>query len=119
MINFRCHFIIGIVSAIFSLSLYAEIIIDPEGVDMGQYQRDTAECDQIASQVDQRGASGAVKGAAVGAGVGAIAGNSDSAKKGAGVGALVGVVGGRRSTRAEKDKVVKNCLANKGYTVLN
>jgi len=111
--------VIGMATAIFALPLCAKIIIDPEGVEMGQYQRDTQECQQIASQVDQRGASSAVRGAAVGAGLGAITGNSKSAKKGAGAGALLGAVGGRGSTAAERDKVTKNCLSNKGYTVLN
>ena len=111
--------LIGMASAIFSLPLCAKVIIDPEGVEMGQYQRDTQACEQIASQVDKRGGSGAVKGAVVGGAAGAIAGNSDSAKKAAGVGALLGVVGGRGSTRAEQVTVIKNCLKNKGYTVLN
>ena len=111
--------VIGITSAFFSLPLCAKVIIDPEGVEMGQYQRDTQACEQIASQVDKRGGSGAVKGAVVGGAAGAIAGNSDDAKKAAGVGALLGVVGGRGSTRAEQETVIKNCLRNKGYTVLN
>ena len=110
---------LGIATAIFTLPLCAKVIIDPEGVEMGQYQKDTQACEQIATQVDNRGGSGAVKGAVVGGAVGAIAGNSDDAKKAAGVGALVGVVGGRRSTRAEQETVIKNCLKSKGYTVLN
>ena len=111
--------LIGMATAIFSLPLCAKVIIDPEGVEMGQYQRDTQACEQIATQVDGRGGSSAVKGAVMGGAAGAIAGNSDTAKKAAGVGALLGVVGGRGSTRAEKDTVMKNCLKNKGYTVLN
>ncbi|PCJ38310.1 MAG: glycine zipper family protein [Cellvibrionales bacterium] len=110
---------IGITSAFFSLPLYAKVIIDPEGVEMGQYQRDTQSCEQISSQVDSQAGSSAVKGAVLGGGAGAIVGNSDTAKKAAGVGALLGVVGGRRSTSSERDKVIKNCLRNKGYTVLN
>ena len=112
-------FIIGIASSLFALPLYAKVIIDPEGVEMGQYQRDTQACEQIATQVDNRGGSGAVKGAVVGGALGAVAGNSDDAKKAAGVGAILGVVGGRGSTRAEQETVIKNCLKNKGYTVLN
>lgn len=110
---------IGVAAAILSFPLYAKVIIDPEGVEMGQYQRDTQACEQVASQVDGQAGSSAVKGAVVGGAAGAIAGNSDTAKKTAGVGALLGVVGGRGSTSAERDKVIKNCLRNKGYTVLN
>jgi len=113
------HLLIGIASAFLAHPLGAKVIIDPEGVEMGQYQRDTQACEQIASQVDKRSDSGAVKGAVVGGAAGAIAGNSSSAKKAAGVGALLGVVGGRGSTRAEQETVLKNCLKNKDYTVLN
>ncbi|RLA45285.1 MAG: glycine zipper family protein [Gammaproteobacteria bacterium] len=111
--------IIGMATALITLPLHANVIIDPEGVEMGQYQRDLNECHQISQQVQRTGASSALKGAALGGALGAITGNSSRAKKAAGAGAVVGGVGSRASTNAERDRVVKNCIRNKGYTVLN
>lgn len=94
-------------------------IVDPAGVDMGRYQADLAECQQIAQQVDQKAGAGAVGGAVVGGLVGAITGNSDRVRKSAGVGAVLGGAKGAGATQRERDLVVKNCLRNRGYTVLN
>ncbi len=97
----------------------SEVVIDPEGVDMAQFDRDLAECRQISEQVNQRAGTGAVGGAVVGAAVGAIVGNSSTAAKGAGVGAVVGGAKGAGSTHREKKLVVKNCMRERGYKVLN
>ncbi len=94
-------------------------IIDPEGVDMGQYQDDLAQCEQIAQQVEQKTGSGAAEGALVGGLIGAIIGGSDSAIKGAGVGGVSGGASGASATEREKAVVVKNCLRNRGYRILN
>ena len=94
-------------------------IIDPAGVDMGRYQYDLAECQQIAKQVDQKAGAGAVGGAVVGGLVGAITGNRERVKKSAGVGAVLGGAKGAGATQRERDLVVKNCLRNRGYRVLN
>ncbi len=95
------------------------VVIDPTGVDMGQYHQDLGECQQIAKQVDGKAVGGAVGGAVVGGAVGGIVGDSNTAGKGAGVGAVVGVARGARATRKERQLVVKNCLRNRGYAVLN
>jgi len=106
--------------ALFSLNLQAQnIIIDPNGVDMGKYQTDLAECESLAGQVEGQGGKGLVRGAIVGAAIGAARGNSTQAKKDAGVGAVVGGASGRGATAAEQEKVIKNCLSNRGYTILN
>ncbi len=97
----------------------SDIIIDPNGVDMGQYQADLNECVAISEQVDSKAGSTAVKGAVVGGAVGASRGNSDQAKQDAGVGAALGLAKGASATNQEKLTVQKNCLTNKGYTVLN
>ncbi|MHB8728569.1 MAG: glycine zipper family protein [Sulfuricaulis sp.] len=97
----------------------ADVVIDPAGVDMGRYQQDLAECQQIAKQVRHGAVTGAVGGAVVGGAVGAIVGNGETAERGAGVGAVVGVARGARATRREKQLVIKNCLRNRGYKVLN
>ncbi|MCC5793702.1 MAG: hypothetical protein JJT85_03070 [Chromatiales bacterium] len=93
-------------------------IIDTRGVDMAQYERDLAECEEYANQVNpvEGAARGAAAGGAVGAMTGAIGGNPG---RGAGIGA---VLGGSQSAAAgvrERDQVVKRCLRGRGYSVLN
>ena len=97
-----------------------DVVIDPYGVDMAMYKIDLAECREISKQVRGKAGGGAVGGAVVGGAVGGIIGDSSrSAAKGAGAGAVVGVARGARATRHERQKVVKNCLRNRGYAVLN
>lgn len=94
-------------------------VIDPAGVDMGQYQDDLAACEKISQQVEQKAAAGAAGGAIVGGLVGAILGDSKSVKRSAGVGGVVGGAKGAGATARERSLVVKNCLRNRGYKVLN
>ena len=94
-------------------------IIDPASVDMDLYQYDLAECEQIADQVEQKAGSGALGGAIVGGLIGAVLGDSDRVKKSAAVGGILGGTKGAASTQREKSQVVKNCLRNRGYQVLN
>ncbi len=94
-------------------------IVDPAGVDMGLYQHDLAECQQVAEQVDQKAGAGAAGGAVVGGLIGAITGDSNRVKRSAGVGAVLGGARGAGATQRERDRVVKNCLRNRGYQVLN
>jgi uncharacterized protein YcfJ len=96
-----------------------QVIIDPSGVDMAQYQRDLAECRQIAAQVNSKAGGGVVAGAVVGALIGAAVGNSDTAKKAAGVGAVSGGAKGTVATAVERKRVLKNCMRVRGYRVLN
>lgn len=96
-----------------------QVIIDPAGVDMNQFNKDLEECQQIAEQVDKRAAAGAVVGAVVGGLMGAAVGDSRTAEKMAGVGAVGGTASGAKQTKQEKDRVVKNCMRNRGYQVLN
>ena len=97
-----------------------EPIVDRKGVNEIQYQADLSECRTYAEQVNTAGETakhGAI-GAAVGATVGAVIGNSDTAGRGAGVGAIAG--GGKGFSKAEqrKQRVVYQCLRNRGYRVL-
>ena len=98
-----------------------EIIIDKKGVDLARYERDLAECRDYASEVKtaEKGARGAASGAVVGGAIGAITDGSEGAAKGAGVGAVTG--GARGLSQGEQDevRVVKRCLAGRGYRVLN
>ena len=114
--------LLSLVSIVFQTGCAArnkDVIIDPTGVDMGQYQSDFVLCQDIARQVNQKTGASALGGAVVGGLIGATLGNSDTAKKGAGVGAITGTARGARATKRERKKVIKNCLRNKGYVVLN
>jgi len=114
-----------IVIALIPLALAAcrssEPIVDMQGVNRAQYNRDLAECRQYADQVEAgrevvRGAAG---GAVVGAAVGAAVGDSDTAQRGAGAGAAVGAARGARQAERESERVLRNCLRGRGYRVLN
>jgi hypothetical protein len=96
-------------------------IVDMKGVDPAQYEADLADCRTYAAQVGvgKDAATGAVVGAAVGGVAGAAARDSDTAKRAAGVGAVVGGVHGALSGVEERDRVVRTCLRNRGYVVLN
>jgi uncharacterized protein YcfJ len=94
-------------------------IIDPAGVDMEQYEADIAACEEIATQVDQKVGEGAARGALVGGLIGAVLGDTESVVRSAGVGAVAGGAGGAATTEKEKSEVVKNCLRNRGYQILN
>jgi len=93
-------------------------IIDTSGVDMEQYDRDLADCEQVATQVDTGGAAvkSAAAGAAVGAALGAVWGDIGTS---AAAGAVSGGAGGLFSADEETALVIKNCMRNRGYAVLN
>ena len=97
----------------------ADIIIDPTYVDRVQYEQDLAECERLADQVRQKAGGRAARGAVVGGMIGAVWGGDRSVERGAGVGAISGASRGAAETEREKTRVVKNCLRNRGYTVLN
>lgn len=95
-------------------------IVDRKGVDPVAYQRDLTECEGYARQVSvgQKAGAGAAGGAAVGAVIGAILGGVTTGE-GAAVGAVQGGVRGTASGARERSQVVRNCLRNRGYSVLN
>ena len=94
-------------------------IIDPEGVDMAQFEADREKCEQVALQVEQKAGTEAVTGAVVLGLIGAIFGDSDTIKKSAAAGAVSGGAKGLGKTELERSRVVKNCLRSRGYEVLN
>lgn len=63
---------LGVLAA--GCTAHPEPIVDTKGVNMAAYQRDLAECQEYAAQINPASgvAKGAVAGAAVGAAVGAI-----------------------------------------------
>ena len=96
------------------------VIVDMKGVDRAQYQADLTECEQYADQVDVAGqaAAGAVGGAVVGGLIGAVV--DDAAPgRGAAVGGIAGGATGTVKGIEERQVVIKNCLRNRGYAVLN
>ncbi|TNF34690.1 MAG: glycine zipper family protein [Gammaproteobacteria bacterium] len=97
------------------------IIIDEAQSDMTNYEQDRAECESYADQVSVAGdaGKGAVVGAVVGGLVGAAVGNSRSVQKGAGAGAAIGGAQGAGKGVQERHQVIKQCLRNRGYQVLN
>ena len=99
---------------------YDEPIVDMKGVNRAQYERDLEECRAYAAQVDVGGEAveGAVGGAIFGGILGAIFGNSDSAERGAGGGAVVGGAKGAGQAVERQERVIRNCLRQRGYKVL-
>ncbi|HMB39079.1 MAG TPA: hypothetical protein VKO85_08370 [Wenzhouxiangellaceae bacterium] len=93
-------------------------IIDDTAVDSVQYQKDLEECREVAQQVKAASTIGksALFSAAFGAAIGAVTG---SAGRGAATGAISGVGGGGLKADEEKSTVIKNCLRQRGYKVLN
>ncbi|HEX5648419.1 MAG TPA: hypothetical protein VFX69_02085 [Steroidobacteraceae bacterium] len=93
-------------------------VIDTQGVDMAAYRRDLAECKRYADEVPMTAgaAKGAVAGGAYGAAVGSINGR---ASEGAGTGAISGAAWSMLEADREKQRIVKRCVAGRGYRVLN
>lgn len=96
-------------------------IIDMKGVDREQYAADLAECRGYADQVQsgRQVATGAAAGAVIGGAVGAIGGNGASAARTAGIGAVAGGAQGAGGAMRDRRQVIRNCLQNRGYVVLN
>jgi outer membrane lipoprotein SlyB len=98
-----------------------EPIVDMAGVDQRTFNADMAECRSLADQVQtgRQTATGAATGAVVGGVLGAVVGNRGTAATAAGVGGVVGGVGSGGNALAERQRVLRNCLANRGYRILN
>jgi outer membrane lipoprotein SlyB len=96
------------------------VIIDKRGIDMQQYAADLDECGAYADEVraGEKVAAHSAGGAVVGGAVGSIYRHSD-AEEGAAAGAVVGAVRGVERVSAERSLVVKNCMRQRGYIVLN
>jgi hypothetical protein len=103
-------------------------IVDTKGVDNQQFANDKYECEQYADQANVAGdaAIGAVGGAAGGAALGAITGAlvpgvsaGGGAALGAAGGGLLGLGGGAYSGVEQKREIYRNCMKNRGYSVLN
>jgi len=101
-------------------------IVDSQGVNQAEYERDLAECREYARRVDPAGsaAEGGLLGGAVGAAVGAVVGAlTGNVGRGAAIGAAGGATGGvlRGGIRggARQKRVLRRCLRGRGYRVLD
>jgi len=123
----KSKFLLLVLSSVIILSLSGcastnRIVIDKKNTDMVAYEQDLAECRVYADEAGGAGAAaakGAVGGAIVGGAIGAVLGNKRTSEKLAGAAAISGAARGARKGKAEKIQIVKNCLAGRGYRVLN
>ncbi len=101
-------------------------VIDMEGVDAAQYERDRTHCETLAenanttSHVAGQAATSTLLGAALGTLTGAITGNTRVGAIGGGAGgAATGITQGYQHSAQMKSEIVKKCLSKRGYSVLN
>ena len=112
--------------ALFIVGCTSAPIVDMTGVNQSKYDSDLAACREYADQVSVAGgaaggtAVGAAAGAALGAVVGAITGSPGTgAAIGAASGGATGGAAGIGSGVSRQDRVVRNCLRQRGYSVLD
>ncbi len=121
-------FLVSAVSLGLSACAYNQSpVVDLAGKTDAEYQQDLAYCESFAASVDKEEASrvAAANGAASGAGTGAIVGAFDDGLEGALGGVLVGALVGAVSGSIEgavaatetQERVLRNCLFEKGYNV--
>ena len=106
----------------------SEPIVDTgrPGFDPVAYEYHLAECRGFADQVrpGRQTAQGGLLGAAIGGAFGAVGGAfAGRAGTGAAIGASLGGMGGALegagSAYSRRDRVIRNCLANRGYATLD
>lgn len=95
--------------------------IDTQGVDVGQLECDLEECQAYAAQVSpaRSAVSNAIGGAIFGALIGLAVGDHGwAARAGAQGGAIGGALGGAGGAVVAQTNIVRNCMAGRGYRVL-
>jgi hypothetical protein len=97
------------------------VIVDTKGMDPAVYEQDLAECSTLADQAKPGSSAmrGALGGAVIGGALGGIFGDSRSAGRMAGGGAVIGGASQAGAGYSERDQVLRNCMAGRGYRVLN
>jgi len=118
---------IGLVGSLILLlsACASKPIIDTKGVDMVQYQADLEDCVLVAEQVQtgntiaKSAGAGAAAGAALGVVTSVITGDVSAIGYSAAYGGVGGGTAGAFEADNEKAQVIKNCLRNRGYAVLN
>lgn len=95
-------------------------LIDNQGVDLNQYERDLQSCQQYAEQVSP--GTHALVGAALGAGLSAIlatvAGGGYDRGASTRVGAVLGAASGAGHGAEAQVDIIRRCLSGRGYQVL-
>lgn len=96
-------------------------VVDMQGVDSVKYEADLQECQQYAQQRNpaSRAAAGAGVGALLGVALAAAMGSNYSRNTGAAIGAVSGGASGAAHGADSQIKIVQNCMAGRGYRVLN
>ncbi|MCH9691557.1 MAG: glycine zipper family protein [Gammaproteobacteria bacterium] len=97
------------------------VAVDLTRIDMRQYQLDLADCNSLAAGTrndkGRRMATHAGGGALAGAALGGIL--KGDLLSGTLIGAGTGAYLGARSANNEADRIVRNCLRDRGYRILN
>jgi outer membrane lipoprotein SlyB len=96
-------------------------IVDTKGKDLNQYDRDLGECQAYAAEAagaGEQAAAGAVGGAIFGALLAVAAGGGYNRGQFARVGALTAGVSGAAKGETDQRNVIRTCLNNRGYSVL-
>jgi outer membrane lipoprotein SlyB len=96
-------------------------IVDMKNRDSVKYWQDLRECQEYAAQAAgaaEQAAAGAIAGALFGAVLAAAAGSGYSRNSAAAVGAVSGAAGGAVSGERDQRTIIRTCLTNRGYSVL-
>jgi hypothetical protein len=98
-------------------------VVDPVSIhDSGKYENDLNDCQAYARRVDPAAsaAQNAVAGAILGALIGVAIGDRGSyARYGATVGAANGATAGAANAQLTQVRIIQNCMAGRGYVVLD
>ena len=96
-------------------------LIDSKGINGARYESDLSECQQYATRVSgaaENAAAGAVVGGLFGALIASVAGKGYDRGATTRVGAVTGAASGAASGEQDQRNVIRNCLAGRGYRVL-
>jgi hypothetical protein len=95
-------------------------VIDTKGIDIDAYKTDLAECEQVAEQLEsgKNIAKSAGFGALLRGTLGALI-DPENVGTHAAIGATEGTALGALKNDEEESSIVKKCLKNRGYKVLN
>lgn len=117
----RLRFTAAIVAVALASCAQYRPIVDMRGVDRARYESDLQECQQYAAQIDPaaHAAGGAILVGVLGALLGAAAGSRYDAGAMARVGAVSGAAGGAAHGAQTQIDIVRRCMSNRGYSVLN
>ena len=118
----RCTAVIMVTGslALASCATYRPVVDMRHVIDEAKYEQDLSACQAYAQQVDPglNAAIGAVAGAILGAAIGLI---TDDPWTGAyaAAGAVGGIAGGASAGIKDQKDVIRRCMSNRGYEVLN